>query len=205
MARIAVIDHGAGNLVSIARALERSGAGVTVATDPAHLAGADGVVLPGVGATGAAMSRLEEAGFTGPLHDLEVPLLGICVGLQLFFDTSEEDGGACLGLVPGEVRRLAGAPRLPHIGWNDVTLVGDDPIFAGIPDRTTFYFVHSYAPVPADPATVIGRTPYPQPFVSAVRTGTRVGVQFHPERSAAPGLRVIANFVDIAREASRAA
>ncbi|MGD2052242.1 MAG: imidazole glycerol phosphate synthase subunit HisH [Acidimicrobiia bacterium] len=194
MTRIAVIDHGAGNLVSIAQGLRRAGAEVTVAASPAEIDGADGLVLPGVGTTGAAMERLEEAGFVEPLRRWDRPLLGICVGLQLFFDASDEDGSHALGLIPGAVRRLEGAPLLPHIGWNDVSL-RDDPLFAGIPSGSTFYFVHSFAPVPDDPGAVIGESVYGKPFVAAARSGTRVGVQFHPERSGDAGLRVLANFV----------
>lgn len=205
MTRIAVIDHGAGNLVSIAQGLRRSGAAVDVIDDPADIGTPSGVVLPGVGATGTAMSRLEEAGFVDPLHDWEGPLLGICVGLQLFFDRSQEDAdGRCLGLVPGEVRRMDQAPLLPHIGWNDVA-TRDDPIFAGIPSGTPFYFVHSYAPVPEDPDTVIGTADYGGPLVAAVRHGNRVGVQFHPERSATAGLQILGNFVTICQEQARAA
>lgn len=205
MTRIAVIDHGAGNLVSIARGLERAGATVDVIDDPLDLREQSGVVLPGVGATGAAMKRLEVAGFVEPLHEWPGPLLGICVGLQLLFDRSQEDAdGRCLGLIPGEVRRLEGAPLLPHIGWNDVTTTGD-PLFAGIRSGTPFYFVHSFAPVPDDPAVVIGTTEYGGPVVAAVRDGARVGVQFHPERSADAGLRILGNFVGICAERADAA
>ncbi len=195
MTRIAVVDHGAGNLVSIAQGLAAAGAEVAVAEEPTGLTGAAGVVLPGVGATGAAMDRLDAAGFTGPLRDLERPLLGICVGLQLLFDESEEDDAACLAIVPGTVCRLVDAPRLPHIGWNDVALAGSDPLFSGLPDRTPFYFVHSYAPVPADPAIVTARAEHGRWFAAAIRSNNRSGVQFHPERSGPAGLRVLANFV----------
>ena len=205
MSRIAVIDHGAGNLVSIAQGLRRAGADVDVVDDPHALGDPAGIVLPGVGATGAAMRRLTEAGFVEPLREWRGPLLGICVGLQLFFDRSEEDGdGVCLGLVPGVVRRLEDAPLLPHIGWNDVATT-DDPIFAGVATGTPFYFVHSFAPVPDDPAVIIGTTHYGAPVVAAVRDGNRVGVQFHPERSAGPGLRILGNFVTICEETARAA
>ncbi len=191
---IAVIDHGAGNLVSIAQALRRAGAEPRIAASGSDLQGAEAVVLPGVGATGAAMRRLDEAGLVGPLRSWGGPLLGICVGLQLFFETSEEDGGRCLGLMGGDVRRLADAPLLPHIGWNDL-LTNGDPLFAGVDPAATFYFVHSFAPVPADDSTVIARSTYGAPFAAAVRSGRRVGVQFHPERSGEPGLQVLRNFV----------
>lgn len=205
MTRIAVVDHGAGNLVSIGRGLERAGARVVLADGPAALAGADGIVLPGVGTTGAAMRRLRAEGLVDPLRGWDGPLLGICVGLQLLFDWSDEhEGGECLGMVAGRVQRLEAAPLLPHIGWNDVTST-DHPIFAGVAQGTPFYFVHSFAPVPADPAVTIGTTDYGAPFVSAIAAGHRIGVQFHPERSATAGLRVLGNFVALCAEAARAA
>lgn len=190
-----MIDHGAGNLVSVAQGLVRSGAEVEIVETPAGLVGADAVVLPGVGATGAAMSRLRETGLAPAIRDWQGPLLGICVGLQLFFGRSEEDGGNCLDLIPGSVVRLVDAPRLPHIGWNDLHDRADDPLFAGLEPDATFYFVHSYAPVPEDDAVVIARSEYGRPFVAAVRDGNRVGVQFHPERSGRHGLHILSNFV----------
>ena len=201
---VAVVDHGAGNLVSIGQGLERAGARVRIADGPAGLEGAAAVVLPGVGATGAAMSRLGQAGLTAPLRAWEGPLLGICVGLQLFFDSSEEDGGPCLGLERGTVRRLEGAPLLPHIGWNSLTFPGNgaavrDRLFEGLGPGDVFYFVHSYAPAPEDPSIVTAHSRYPNPFTAAVRRGPRVGLQFHPERSGRAGLRVLANFVDEVR------
>lgn len=209
MTTIAVIDHGAGNLVSIVRGLERGGA-TAITVDSAagrrlENGGFDGVVLPGVGATAAAMERLDGTGLSSALREWPGPLLGICVGLQLLFDGSDEHGGGdCLGLIPGRVRRLEHAPLLPHIGWNDVALT-DHPLFTGIAGGTPFYFVHSYAPVPDDQATVIGRTDYGTEFAAAVADGGRVGVQFHPERSGAAGLAVLANFVAVCAEQSRAA
>ena len=204
MSRVAVVDHGAGNLVSIAQGLERAGAEVVVSGSPAALENANGIVLPGVGTTGAAMERLTAAGMVEPLRRWHGPLLGICVGLQLFFEHSEEDGTDALGLIPGRVNRLEGAPLLPHIGWNDVDFASD-PLFAGVPAGTTFYFVHSFAVVPEDHATVIAETIYGQPFVAAARSGDRVGVHFHPERSGQAGLRVLANFVAACEEHTDAA
>ena len=205
MTRIAVIDHGAGNLVSIAQGLERSGADVTVADVPAGLAGVDGVVLPGVGSTGVAMRRLRQAGFVDPLLELDRPLLGICVGLQLFFDSSDEDATGCLGLMRGRVEQLQETPKLPHIGWNDLTFQREDPLFAGVADDAPFYFVHSYAAVPIDETVVVARATYGNPFVAAARDGVRVGVQFHPERSGPDGVRVLGNFVRECAEAADAA
>lgn len=205
MTIIAVIDHGAGNLVSIAQGLERSGADVTVADVPAGLAGVDGVVLPGVGSTGVAMRRLRQAGFVDPLLELDRPLLGICVGLQLFFDSSDEDATGCLGLMRGRVEQLQETPKLPHIGWNDLTFQREDPLFAGVADDAPFYFVHSYAAVPIDETVVVARATYGNPFVAAARDGVRVGVQFHPERSGPDGVRVLGNFVRECAEAADAA
>lgn len=195
MSRIAVIDHGAGNLVSIAQGLAQAGATVDVVETPGAIRDAAGIVLPGVGTTGAAMARLTDAGFVEPLQDWDRPLLGICVGLQLFFDHSEEDGTDALGLIEGRVGVLEDAPLLPHIGWNDVAFT-PDPLFAGVPQQATFYFVHSYAVIPEDPSVIIATTDYGRDFVAAARSGQKVGVQFHPERSGAAGLRMLANFVD---------
>ena len=197
--RIAVVDHGAGNLVSIARGLERAGADVVIAETPELLVGAAGVVLPGVGATASVMEGIRSAGFEEPLEALEVPLFGICVGMQVLFESSEEDGAACLGLIAGQVRRLRKAPKLPHIGWNALQ-VADDPLFAGLGPEPVVYFVHSYAPVADDDSVVIARSSYDEPFTAAVRSGRVSGTQFHPERSGAVGLRILANFVAECRQ-----
>lgn len=200
--RIAVVDHGAGNLVSIAQGLSAAGCRVVVSTDRVDLSRADGVVLPGVGSTGSVMEGLRAGGLIGPLRELEGPLLGICVGMQVLFTTSEEDGADCLGVWEGTVRKLRGTPRIPHIGWNDV--YGEaHPLFDGT-DRV-FYFVHSFAPVPADPEVAIGETIYGETFCSAVSDGRRYGVQFHPERSGSAGLQLLANFVSLCEEAADAA
>lgn len=203
---VAVIDHGAGNLVSIARGLERAGARVRFVAGPEDVAGVQAVVLPGVGVPGVAMARLGEAGLLEPLMAWKGPLLGICVGLQLFFDRSDEDGEPCLGLDRGAVKRLVGAPLLPHIGWNDIEFphsgASPDRLFERIEPGVTFYFVHSYAPVPEDPSIVIAYARYPGPFAAAVRNGLRVGTQFHPERSGKAGLQVLTNFVTEVREVS---
>ena len=197
MTTIAVIDHGAGNLVSIAQSLARVGADVIVATEPSDVARADGLVLPGVGTTRGVMHGIDAAGFRTAIAQWDRPLLGICVGLQVFFDSSQEDDARCFGFVPGTVERLADAPRLPHIGWNDVSM-DDDPLFIGIEPEATFYFVHSYAPRPAQNDTVIGTSTYGETFASAVRAGRRVGTQFHPERSGENGLQLLTNFVAMA-------
>ena len=206
MTTVAVVDHGAGNLVSIGQGLRRAGADVKIATCPDDLEGVAGLVVPGVGATGAAMARLDRAGLVSSVKGFPGPILGICVGLQLFFNGSEEaEGGRGLDMIPGVVRRLEGTPLLPHIGWNDVA-VRPDPLFAGLGPSPTVYFVHSYAPVPVDPDTIIGTTEYGSSrFASAVRLGRVAGVQFHPERSGEAGLHLLGNFVASCRGTARAA
>ena len=205
MTAIAVVDHGAGNLVSIARGLERAGADARVVTDPDDLTDVDGMVLPGVGSMAAVMDGIRSGGFVGPLTETAVPLLGICVGMQVLFDESEEDGARGLGLISGVVRRLEDAPRLPHIGWNDLELRVTDPLLTGIGDDPTVYFVHSFAPAPDDPDVLMASATYGRSFTAAVRRGSIAGVQFHPERSGRNGLRILSNFVRACREASRAA
>ncbi len=194
-----MVDHGAGNLVSITQGLERVGARTVLAARPDQMDGTAGVVLPGVGTTGAAMERLEEAEFVRPLLEWKGPLFGICVGLQLFFEGSAEDDSTGLGLMAGRVERLRYTPRLPHIGWNDLLMTGEDPLWAGLPSDPTFYFVHSYAPAPTERRLVAAEAEYGRRFCVAVRDGNRVGVQFHPERSGVNGLTVLSNFLSECR------
>ncbi len=203
MTRIAVIDHGAGNLVSIVNALTALGEDPRVVTSPDGIAAAEAVVLPGVGATAPAMRRLVETGLDETLRTWEGPLLGICVGFQLLFDDSDEDGQACLGVIPGTVKEITGRP-LPHIGWNDVEHSGD-PMFTGIPSGEPFYFVHSFAPVPQNGSATVATTDHGGSFVAAARDGNRVGVQFHPERSGVSGARLLNNFLTMAKENRRVA
>lgn len=204
--RVAVIDYGAGNLVSIDQALTAVGAEVALARDPGALAGAEALVVPGVGAAEPAMGRLRSHGLTGPIEAWiadDRPFLGICLGLQLLFDGSDEDGATTLGVVPGRTVRIADAPTLPHIGWNQVALARPHPLFDGIEDGTDFYFVHSYVGVPEAAArdVILATTDHGGPFVSAVGRDALLGVQFHPERSGPDGLRLLANFVDLVRAA----
>lgn len=201
--RFAVVDYGAGNLVSIDQALTRVGADVSIARDPSGLAGADALVVPGVGAAAPAMERLVTAGLIGPIRGWIAagrPYLGICLGLQLLFDGSDEDGAVTLGVVAGRTTRLADAPTLPHIGWNQVERTREHAIFGGIEPDADFYFVHSYAGVPDSPdadAITLARTIHGGSFVSAVARENVIGVQFHPERSGSDGLRLLANVVDL--------
>lgn len=201
MSRVVVVDYGAGNLVSIAQALESLGAGVVLARRPADLRGAAAVVVPGVGASLPAMRWLARSGLDTGLHEAVaagVPYLGICLGLQLLFEGSDEDGAAGLGVLRGRVRQLEAAPRLPHMGWNAVERRRRHPLFAGIAPDAPFYFVHSYAGAPADPALVVATTEHGGRFASAVAAANVVGVQFHPERSGRDGLALLGNFLAIA-------
>ncbi|HEX6869235.1 MAG TPA: imidazole glycerol phosphate synthase subunit HisH [Candidatus Limnocylindrales bacterium] len=204
--RIVVIDYGAGNLVSIEQALTAVGAEVVLASDAEPLRAADALVVPGVGAAEPAMARLDATGLTEPIRAWAVaarPFLGICLGLQLLFDGSDEDGAATLGVVPGRTVRLADAPTLPHIGWNQVERTRPHPLFDGVADGADFYFVHSYAGAPTAAAedAILATTDHGTTFVSALARGPLLGVQFHPERSGRDGLRLLANFVDLVRAA----
>jgi len=199
--RVAVVDHGAGNLVSIEQALTFVGAEVRIATGPDDLAAAEAVVVPGVGAAAPAMRRLSRAGLVDPLLRwiaLGRPYLGICLGLQLLFDASDEDGAATFGVIPGRTELLAGAPTLPHIGWNQVERRREHALFSGLADGTDLYFVHSYAGRPrgvSAEAVTLAETEHGGRFVSAIDRGNVLGVQFHPERSGGAGLRLLGNFV----------
>ena len=205
--RIGVVDYGAGNLVSIDQALTTSGASVVPVGDPEALIGCDAVIVPGVGAAGPAMDRLGQRELIEPLQawlEADRPFLGICLGLQLLFDSSEEDGAQTLGAIPGVTRRLSEAPTLPHTGWNQVQRRHDHPLLDGIDDGADFYFVHSFAGAPAQAGAgvvVVADTTHGQPFVSVVARGRALGVQFHPERSGRDGLRLLANFIDLVRAA----
>ena len=203
MSTIAIIDHGAGNLVSVVNALTRIGEEPVIVTDSSQLDGADGLILPGVGATSPAMNQLVATGLDSSLRAWQGPLLGICVGFQLLFDISDEDGQPCLGLIGGIVEKLDAA-TLPHMGWNDVRH-RDDPLFAGIPSGEPFYFVHSYAPIPDRGDEIIATSNHGGIFVAAARSGNRVGVQFHPERSGPAGLHLLANFAASVAQARRVA
>jgi imidazole glycerol-phosphate synthase subunit HisH len=204
--RVAVVDYGAGNLVSIDQALGRVGADVVVARDPEAIRGADLLVVPGVGAAEPAMIRLERRGLVATIRDwidAGRPYLGICLGLQLLFEGSDEDGATTLGVLSGRTARLLDAPTLPHIGWNQVDPTRDHPLLAGIHPGSDFYFVHSYAGVPAGPdidAVILATTTHGRPFVSAIGRGNVLGVQFHPERSGSDGLRLLSNAVGLLRE-----
>jgi imidazole glycerol phosphate synthase glutamine amidotransferase subunit len=203
---VAVVDYGAGNLVSIDQALTSIGAHVVLvrSADELAAAAADALIVPGVGAAGPAMERLTEARLVEPIRRWiadDRPFLGICLGLQLLFDGSDEDGATTLGILPGRTRRLVDAPTLPHIGWNQVERPRPHPLFEGIAEAADFYFVHSFvgavAPEVAD--AVIAETTHGRPFASAIARGNLLGVQFHPERSGDDGLRLLGNFAALVR------
>ena len=195
---VAVLDYGVGNLHSAAKALDRAGAEVRVVPTVAAAAGAAGLVVPGVGAYGACLSGLASAGGTAAVAGwLEGgrPLLGICVGMQLLFEASEEGPvGDGVGVVPGKIRHLTGQVKIPHIGWDEVTVRPGSRLFAGLGDGTRFYFVHSYAPEP-DGEAVAAVCDYGGRFAAAVEHGNLFGTQFHPEKSGRAGLALLANFV----------
>jgi len=197
---IGIVDYGMGNRRSVEKALEHVGARVLMSSDPDALAGVPGLVLPGVGAFPKAMESLRRLGLDEMLRErvgAGTPVLGVCLGMQLAFDYSQEQGGAAgLGLIGGEVRPLqTGGLKLPHIGWNEVELrAAGSPLVRELPLRCAFYHVHSLAPVLSDPEDLLGTAVYGAPFVTAVQRGSFFGVQFHPEKSSAAGLRMLANF-----------
>jgi glutamine amidotransferase len=199
---VALLDYGVGNLHSAAKALDRAGADVRVVPTVAAAAGTAALVVPGVGAYGACLAGLGRAGGPGAVAGWIArgrPLLGICVGMQLVFEGSEEGPvRAGIGAIAGTVRRLPGTVKVPHIGWNQVTVRPGSRLLAGLPDGTRFYFVHSYAPEAGDPA-VAAVCDYGAPFAAAVERDNLFGSQFHPEKSGANGLALLTNFVNQAR------
>ena len=200
-ARIAILDYGMGNLRSVEKALEHVGATATVTSAARPIGDADGLVLPGVGAFPRAMERIRERGLDQLLAErvaAGVPVLGICLGLQLLFDSSTELAGASgLGLLPGPVDRLqAPGLKVPHIGWAGVRWERESRLTEGIATETPFYFVHSFAPQP-DSTDLLGSAEYGQRFACAAERGNVFGVQFHPEKSSAAGLRLLANFAGV--------
>lgn len=197
---IQIIDYGMGNLRSVQKAFESLGHAATICTDPAAVPSADKVVLPGVGAFRDAIQQLHEHGFVEPIRAYVAagrPFLGICLGLQLLFDVSYEDGEyAGLGIVPGEVVRFESQPglKIPHMGWNALEVVKPNPLLEGIPGGAHVYFVHSYYVVPQDDSVVATRTFHGRPFVSMIARGNLFATQFHPEKSQRIGLKLLENF-----------
>lgn len=195
MSRVVLVDAGGANIGSVRYALERLGVDAELRGDAAGILAAERVILPGVGAAAAGMARLRELGLVDTLRSLRQPLLGICLGMQLLFERSEEGDVECLGLLPGTVRKLPAAPglRIPHMGWNTLQQRREDALLGGVPADVHAYFVHSYAvPVTDD---CIASSTHGSAFAAIVRRGRVAGAQFHPERSAAVGARILENFL----------
>ena len=202
MTTLGVVDHGMGNRRSVEKALERVGARVALTADHDALRAADGLVVPGVGAFAAAMRSMRALGLDELVIERAAqgtPVLGLCLGMQLLFDSSTELGGERgLGLLPGEVVALdAAGLKLPHIGWNEVSFMRPSPLLDGLGERAAFYHVHSFVAMPAEESDVLGRGDYGGPFTSVVGRGDVYGVQFHPEKSSAAGLALLANFTSV--------
>ena len=195
---IAIIDYGVGNLRSIEKAFAATGNHAVISNDPSVLRGARALVLPGVGAFAACMKALSENDLDELLLERVaqgVPLLGVCVGMQMLFQESEEFGStAGLGLLPGRVRRFSDSLTVPHVGWNHVRSLRTHPLMEGIGEQAFFYFVHSYYCVSERDELVLGETDYGEAFTSIVASENICGVQFHPEKSQLPGLRFLQNF-----------
>jgi imidazole glycerol-phosphate synthase subunit HisH len=191
---LAIADYGMGNRRSVEKALAHVGAESVITGDHDEIRAADAVILPGVGAFPEAMRNLRRTGLDGVLTELTQPLLGICLGMQLLFEsTTEHEGAVGLGILPGTVTALR-SPRLPHIGWNLVSFERPSILTEGLDNQAAFYHVHSFACRPSDPADVVGVSEYGERFVSVVERGNVMATQFHPEKSSADGLRLLQNF-----------
>ncbi len=199
--KLVVIDYDSGNLRSVSRALESHGVTPLVTGDAAEFDGADALVLPGVGSGPAAMDALNQRELVGPIRGYIAsgrPFLGICLGLQLLMDRTEEGDKPCLGVLPGSAKLLPAGLKVPHMGWNSVRINHQHPVLAGIPQGSFFYFVHSYYAAPKDPSGVSGTTEYGIPFCSVYAKDNLVATQFHPEKSGPAGLQVYKNFIELA-------
>ena len=198
---IIIIDYGMGNLRSVQKGFEKVGYDAVISSDPNEVRKADKVVLPGVGAFGDAMHNLREAGMIEAIEETVkagTPFLGICLGLQLMFESSEEFGlHKGLGILPGHVKLFPPGLKIPHIGWNQAEIQKEDPILKDIPDGSSFYFVHSYYVEPSDPADITTLTEYGIRFASIASKDNVFGIQFHPEKSSAMGLRILKNFGEL--------
>lgn len=196
---IAIIDYGAGNLRSVSNAIAKLGYEATITSDPDVVLKAQAVILPGVGAAGDTVYSLRKLDMVDVIHSLvseKRPLLAICIGLQVLFQETEEGGRKeCLGIIPGVVKRLPQGLKVPHMGWNQVEQKIKHPIFDGIPDRTNFYFVHSYYGVPEEEEIIAGTTEYGVKMCSMLIKDNLIATQFHPERSGVYGLRIYDNFL----------
>lgn len=197
MSKVAIIDGGGANIASLQFALERLGADATLTSDAAVIRAAERVILPGVGAAAAAMDKLREHDLVEVIRGLQQPLLGICLGMQLLFESSEEDDAECLGLIEGRARlfEVAEDRPVPHMGWNRVMQRRVAPLLRGIPDGSYFYFVHSYALDIVD--ATVGGADYGREFTAVVEQGNFMGAQFHPERSGKFGAQILNNFLQL--------
>ena len=199
---IAIVDYRAGNLTSVLRAVEALGLDGRITDDADEIRGAERVIFPGVGAAGETMRNLRRLGLdevlANDVYAAGTPMLGICIGIQILFEHSEEGDTACLGLLAGRVRRYPERPglKVPQMGWNQVEFVRPHPLFEGVESGSEFYFVNSYYPVPDDPDLVLGRTEYAVPFASVVGCRNLVATQFHLEKSGRVGLRMLRNFCE---------
>ena len=205
MSDVVIVDYGAGNLRSVARAVAHAGVEALVTAEAPRVAAASALILPGVGAAADTMRNLREGGLDGPVREhiaAGKPFLGVCMGQQALFDLSEEGGRhECLGVLAGRIVRFPRGMTVPHMGWNTVELRTPHPVFEGVPDGSFFYFVHSYYPSPDDASMVVGETDYAGVrFASVVGRGNLIATQFHPEKSGTMGLRLYANFLRLARE-----
>ena len=202
MKRVVIVDYGAGNLRSVARAVAYNGCEPAISCEAKAVDAAEALIVPGVGAAADTMRNLQQGGLIEPLRayiESGRPFLGVCMGQQALLTLSEEGGEhACLGVIAGRVRRLPAGQKVPHMGWNQVRQRRDHPIFDGIADGANFYFVHSYYPDPEDREVVIGETDYGVTFASVLARDNVVATQFHPEKSGADGLRFYANFLRLA-------
>ena len=197
---IAIIDYGAGNLTSVERAVAYLGYDGKITADAETITSSEKVIFPGVGAAGATMDNLNTGGLSDVLktcYKTGKPMLGICIGIQILFDYSEEGDTECLGILPGVVDKFEATPQLkvPQIGWNEVHQTESHPIFEGVPNPAHFYFVNSYYPIPAQPTAVIGKTTYGVEFCSVVARQNLIATQFHLEKSGRVGLKMLDNFL----------
>ena len=203
---ITIIDYGAGNLRSVANAIAKLGYQSKITSNPNEILSAQMIILPGVGAAAETMQNLKALDMIEPIRRFiaeDRPFFGVCIGLQVLFTGTEEGGWhECLNTFPGRVRKLPPGLKIPHMGWNQVKQQGFHPVFAGIPDETNFYFVHSYYVEPDDKSLVAGETEYGIPFCSVITKGNLVGTQFHPEKSGELGLRMYDNFIKMAERVS---
>jgi len=194
----AIVDYGTGNIRSVLKAIESLGYSAEVIDTPEKINSAKSLIIPGQGSSGYAMKKLREKGLINPIIDYikaQRPYFGVCLGLQLLMQTSEEDPEPCLGVIPGEVKKFQHELKIPHMGWNQVEFTNHNSVFSDIPDESFFYFVHSYYVDPLDKNIVIGKTEYGLNFCSAIAMDNVIATQFHPEKSGEIGLSLYKNFL----------